>query len=145
MSLSLETIQTSKPSAAARWAIAPMTSSASKPGELRERGRGGLEQLLDHRDLFDQFGRGFSAGGLVGGEGLSRKVGPFAFKDGGEVGRMILLAELPQHVVEDIRWPRWSTAAGGAHGRRAGPLPRVEGAEDQVEAVEQEQAGRHAS
>lgn len=112
-------------------------------GGFENRDAEGGEHLLDHRNLFKEFGRSLGAGGFVCGEGFVAEGGPFRFKDGGEKGGIELLPEASEHGIEDVNG-LGGTAAGGAHGGGAGPLPRMEGAEDEVEAVEQKEAGaRH--
>ena len=67
----------------------------------------------------------------------SRKVGAADIEHGGEVLRVEILAQLAQHVDEDV-----GRAGGNAGLRGHGPLPRhgVIGAEDERHGVDQEDA-----
>ena len=138
MSLSLETITTSMPAASARRARVPITSSASKPGIFQNGNPHGFEDAADEGNLVEQVGRRFGAIGLVLGELLHAVGGFAALEDRGDVGRLVLLRQLPQHVVEDV--DRFGGEAGaGAHGRRARPRARVVGAEDKAERIDEKQ------
>src|SRR5664279_5018432 len=137
MSLSLDTITTSMPSASARRARVPITSSASNPGYSRI----GIRMALRAPhvgNLVEQVGRRFGAVGLVLGE-LPHAVGGLtALEYRGHVGRAVLLRQLAQHVVEDV--DRFGGEPGaGPHRRSARPRARVVSAKDKPERVDKKQ------
>ena len=97
------------------------------------------EQAADQRDLPGQVLGHRRAVGLVVREFLLAKRGTFAFKDRRQVLGMVRRLQLAQHVVENVDrlglQPR-----RGPHGRGGRAGPGVIGAEDESEAVNQEQA-----
>ena len=62
-----------------------------------------------------------------------------ALENGGDVGRLVLLGELAQHVVEDVD-RLGGEAGGGAHRGRAAAGARMIGAEDEAERIDQEKS-----
>ena len=140
MSLSLETMTTSKPGSSARRAMVPMTSSASKP-RISESGSASLRASRRTYGIWSSRSGGvsvrlalYSANSCVAMRGLA------ALEDRRDVRRACTLRQLPQHVVEDVDG-LGGEAGGGAHGRRAAAGAGMIGAEDEPERVDQEQAG----
>ncbi len=92
------------------------------------------------RDLLDEIGRRFGAGGFVGGEFLFAEGGAEALVDGDYILRLIGCEQAAEHVVENVDG-FGGGAAGGAHGwgRRAGTS--VIGAKDKAEGIDEKEAG----
>ena len=97
----------------------------------------GFEHPPHIRNLFGQVGRRFGAVGFVFGELLHPVSRLAALEYRRDIGWVVLLGELPQHVVENVNGLRRKPGAR-AHGGRAAACARVVGAKDEAERVDQE-------
>ena len=102
--------------------------------------RDGLEEAADVGQLPREIRGHLLAVGFVGLEDLVAKGGAFAFPDGGQVFRLVVVDQPAQHRREDVDG-FGGQAGGSAHRRHGGARAAVEGAENQAEGIDQEQAG----